>query len=92
MKEDTEELDLDVDVDVATKDFLIIFAHLDWNIFSQKHFGSAVDPNPDLYLDPDSMVYRTRILIGIRINNPDRDPGGQKLIIKIGKKLIHLIV
>jgi hypothetical protein len=35
VKEDTEELDLDVDVDVATKEFLIIFPHLDWNTFSQ---------------------------------------------------------
>jgi hypothetical protein len=34
VKEDTEELDLDVDVDVATKEFLIIFAHVDWNSFS----------------------------------------------------------
>jgi hypothetical protein len=60
VKEDTEELDLDVDVDVATKEFLIIFPHLDWNTFSHKHFGSAVNPNPDSmvslnpYRDPDS--------------------------------------
>jgi hypothetical protein len=33
VKEDTEELDLDVDVDVATKEFLIVFALLDWDTF-----------------------------------------------------------
>ncbi len=37
MKEDTEELDLDVDVDVATKEFLIIFPHVDC---------SVADPDP----------------------------------------------